>query len=88
MPDDIFLVCVAAAFTEKSGEAHWQTLLKARAIENLCYVISSNQGGTHANERETWGHSMIIDPWGTILASVKKGTGIAVATIDLNKQKW
>ena len=83
---NVQIITVPSAFTATTGEAHWESLLKARAIENLCYVISSNQGGTHANERETWGHSMIIDPWGTILASVKKGTGIAVATIDLEQQ--
>lgn len=83
---DVQIITVPAAFTATTGEAHWETLLRARAIENLCYVVASNQGGTHANGRETWGHSMIIDPWGTVLASVDKGIGIAVAQIDLEKQ--
>ena len=84
---NVQIITTPAAFTATTGEAHWETLLKARAVENLCYVIASNQGGTHANERETWGHSMIVDPWGTILASVDKGEGTAVAAIDLEKQK-
>jgi deaminated glutathione amidase len=84
--NNVQIITAPSAFTATTGEAHWESLLKTRAIENLCYVIASNQGGTHVNGRETWGHSMIIDPWGTILASVDKGPGIAVATIDLTKQ--
>ena len=84
--DNVQIITAPSAFTATTGEAHWESLLKTRAIENLCYVIASNQGGTHVNERETWGHSMIVDPWGTILASVEKGPGVAVATIDLEKQ--
>jgi deaminated glutathione amidase len=83
---DVHIITTPAAFTATTGEAHWESLLKTRAVENLCYVIASNQGGTHVNERETWGHSMIVDPWGTILASVDKGPGVAVAAIDLDKQ--
>ncbi len=84
--EPINIITVPAAFTETTGAAHWETLLKARAIENLCYVIAPNQGGVHTNGRNTWGHSMIIDPWGTILAQVGQGAGIALATIDLAKQ--
>ncbi|MBL1141252.1 MAG: carbon-nitrogen hydrolase family protein [Proteobacteria bacterium] len=84
--DDVQIITVPSAFTAKTGEAHWESLLKTRAVENLCYIIASNQGGTHINERETWGHSMIVDPWGTVLASVDKGAGIAIAAIDLEKQ--
>ena len=80
------IITAPAAFTATTGEAHWEALLKTRAVENLSYVIASNQGGTHANDRETWGHSMIVDPWGTILACVDKGEGVAVAEIDLEKQ--
>ncbi len=80
------IITTPAAFTATTGEAHWETLLKTRAVENLCYVIASNQGGTHVNGRETWGYSMIVDPWGTILASVDKGEGVAIAEIDLEKQ--
>lgn len=78
------LITVPAAFTYKTGEAHWETLLRARAVENLCYVIAPNQGGLHVNERETWGHSMIVDPWGKILDQVDSGLGIAMADIDLS----
>jgi predicted amidohydrolase len=84
--DNVQIITAPSAFTATTGEAHWETLLRARAIENLCYVIASNQGGRHVNERETWGHSMIVDPWGTVLASVNKGTGVAIAGIDLDKQ--
>ncbi|MFT5395852.1 MAG: putative amidohydrolase [Gammaproteobacteria bacterium] len=84
--DNVQIITAPSAFTATTGEAHWETLLRARAIENLCYVIASNQGGRHVNERETWGHSMIVDPWGTVLASVNKGPGVAIAGIDLDKQ--
>ena len=57
--------------------------MRARAIENLCYVIASNQGGRHANQRETWGHSMIVDPWGKVLDCVPDGPGMALAAIDI-----
>ena len=84
---DVNIITVPSAFTATTGEAHWESLLRARAIENLCYVIASNQGGRHTNDRETWGHSMIIDPWGKILDCVEKGSGVAIAEIELEKQK-
>ena len=77
------LLLVPAAFTAHTGAAHWHTLLRARAIENQCYVIAPAQGGRHNERRESFGHAMIIDPWGTILAEVEHGTGLAVAEIDL-----
>ena len=77
------LVTVPAAFTKVTGEAHWESLLRARAIENQCYVIAAGQGGRHSQTRETWGHSMIIDPWGTVLAMVEEGEGVATAEINL-----
>jgi predicted amidohydrolase len=77
------LITVPAAFTKVTGEAHWESLLRARAIENQCYVIAAGQGGKHSESRETWGHSMIIDPWGTILAMVEEGEGVATAEINL-----
>lgn len=76
------IVTVPSAFTKVTGEAHWESLLRARAIENQCYVIAAGQGGRHNEKRETWGHSMIIDPWGTVLAQVEMGEGVAVAEID------
>ena len=84
---DVNIITVPSAFTATTGEAHWESLLRSRAIENLCYVIASNQGGKHINDRDTWGHSMIIDPWGNILDCVEKGPGFAIAEIDLEKQK-
>lgn len=77
------ILCVPAAFTDKTGRAHWEVLLRARAIENLSYVIASNQGGTHPGGRETYGHSMIISPWGEVLASCAKGNAVITAEIDL-----
>ncbi len=73
---------VPAAFTETTGRAHWHTLLRARAIENLAWVIAPGQVGTHADGRATFGHSLIVDPWGKIAAEVEDGNGIAVAEID------
>jgi nitrilase len=78
----IDIVLVPSAFTETTGSAHWETLLRARAIENLVYVLAPAQGGLHANGRRTYGDSMIIDPWGTILDRVASGCGAAVAPID------
>jgi nitrilase len=73
---------VPAAFTETTGRAHWHTLVTARAIENLAWVIAPGQVGTHADGRSTYGHSLIVDPWGTIVAEVASGNGVAVAEID------
>lgn len=75
-------ITVPAAFTKKTGEAHWHTLLKARAIENGCFIFAAAQGGTHENKRETFGHSLIIDPWGKILAEGGIEPGVVTATID------
>jgi nitrilase len=75
------LVAVPAAFTYTTGRAHWELLLRARAIENQAYVIAPAQGGTHENGRRTWGHSMIVDPWGEVLACVDTGEGIARAEL-------
>lgn len=77
------LLTVPSAFTQVTGAAHWEVLLRARAIENQCYVLAANQGGQHNDTRETFGHSMIIDPWGRIVAQLEKGEGFAVADIDL-----
>lgn len=78
------ILTIVSAFTAITGEAHWQTLVRARAIENLCYVIAPNQTGTHANGRASFGHSMIVDPWGKVLASLEAKEGVIVADIDLN----
>jgi predicted amidohydrolase len=70
------IITVPSAFTRVTGKAHWQTLLKARAIENQVYIIAAGQEGVHENGRETWGHSMIMSPWGEILACLEHGEGI------------
>lgn len=77
------LIAVPAAFTYTTGEKHWELLLRARAVENQCYVIAPAQGGRHENGRRTWGHSMVVDPWGEVLAVVPEGEGIALADADL-----
>ncbi len=79
------ILVIPSAFTAKTGAAHWEVLLRARAIENLCYVIAPNQGGFHLNGRKTYGHSMIIDPWGVVLDCYKTGPGFVAADIDLEK---
>jgi predicted amidohydrolase len=78
---------VPSAFTAPTGRAHWELLLRARAVENLCYVLAAAQGGMHENGRETYGDSMIVDPWGHVLARVAEpGAGLALAEIDLTQQ--
>lgn len=76
------LIVLPAAFTETTGRAHWEVLLRARAIENQCYVLAAAQGGTHPCGRETHGNSMVIDPWGEVIARIDKGEGIAIAELD------
>ncbi|MDO4878984.1 MAG: carbon-nitrogen hydrolase family protein [Neisseria sp.] len=71
-----------AAFTHTTGKAHWELLLRARAVENQCYVLAAGQGGLHENGRRTFGHSMIIDPWGDILAVLPEGEGVIAAELD------
>jgi predicted amidohydrolase len=79
---------VPAAFTVPTGRAHWEMLLRARATENLCYVLAPGQSGLHENGRETYGDSMIVDPWGQVLARVSEtGPGLAIAEIDLEHQR-
>ncbi len=79
------VLTVPSAFTQVTGAAHWEVLLRARAIENQCYVLAANQGGVHNASRETYGHSMIIDPWGRVLAQLEKGEGFVIADIDLEE---
>ena len=79
------LLSVPAAFTYTTGLAHWELLLRARAVENQCYVIAAAQGGTHENGRRTWGHSMVIDPWGQVLAVQPEGEGVVLAELDLER---
>ncbi|MGZ8189852.1 MAG: carbon-nitrogen hydrolase family protein [Methylococcaceae bacterium] len=79
------ILVIPSAFTSETGAAHWELLLRARAVENLCYVIAPNQGGFHKNGRKTFGHSMIIDPWGIVLDCYKTGSGFVSADIDLER---
>jgi len=81
------ILAIPSAFTARTGAAHWDILVRARALENLCYAIASNQGGFHVNGRETYGHSMIVDPWGKILASLPSGSGIVAAEIDMGRME-
>jgi predicted amidohydrolase len=76
------LLCVPSSFTYTTGQAHWELLLRARAVENQAYVIAPAQGGTHENGRRTWGHTMVIDPWGEVLAVRDEGDGVVMADID------
>ena len=76
------LISVPAAFTHTTGLAHWELLLRARAVENQCYVIAAAQGGLHENGRRTFGHSMVVDPWGTVLALRAEGEGVVLAELD------
>jgi nitrilase len=79
-------LAMPSAFTVPTGRAHWETLLRARAIENLCYVVAPAQGGTHTSGRETYGDTLIVDYWGQVLSRLPKGTGVVTADIDLSKQ--
>jgi nitrilase len=76
------LLVVPAAFTHTTGRAHWELLLRARAVENQCYVLAPAQGGLHENGRRTFGHSLVIDPWGQVLACQAEGPGLALADAD------
>jgi len=86
-PQPLDLISVPAAFTYTTGRAHWELLLRARAVENQCHVVAAAQGGHHANGRRTWGHSMIVDPWGEVLAVRAEGEGVVIADIDVERQR-
>jgi predicted amidohydrolase len=75
------LLCVPSAFTHPTGSAHWEVLLRARAIENQCYVVAAAQGGRHENGRRTFGHSLVVDPWGEVVAMRPEGEGVVVADV-------
>ncbi|MGH8848331.1 MAG: carbon-nitrogen hydrolase family protein [Polaromonas sp.] len=75
------VLLVPSAFTYTTGQAHWEVLLRARAIENLAYVVAPAQGGVHENARRTWGHSMLVDPWGQILAQHAEGAGMVMGEV-------
>jgi predicted amidohydrolase len=81
---NVDIIMVPSAFTATTGRAHWETLLRARAIENLAYVVAPAQGGRHENGRETYGDTMIIDPWGAVLNRWPRGAGVVIADVDLS----
>ena len=81
------LIVLPAAFTDVTGKAHWELLLRARAVENLCHVLASAQGGRHENGRTTYGHSMVVDPWGDVLAVQTDGPGVVMADLSLSRQQ-
>ena len=76
------LIVVPSAFTWVTGRAHWEVLLRARAIENQCWVLAPAQGGTHENGRRTWGHTMLVDPWGEVVACLPEGEGVVAGTLS------
>lgn len=76
---------VPSAFTAQTGRAHWELLARARAVENLAYVVAGAQGGFHVSGRETWGHSLIVDPWGSVLAEREQGAGVVTASVSLDR---
>jgi deaminated glutathione amidase len=77
------IIALPSAFTAATGRAHWEVLLRARAIENLCYLVAPNQGGRHPGGRETWGDSLVVDPWGAVLDRLPQGPGVVLGEIDL-----
>lgn len=81
------IIALPSAFTAITGKAHWEVLVRARAIENLCYVIAAAQGGYHVNGRETYGDSMIVNPWGTVMDRLPSGSGFVIAETDAAYQK-
>lgn len=85
--DGVEIIAIPSAFTAITGAAHWESLVRARAIENLSYVIASAQGGYHVNGRETHGDSMIVDPWGRVLDRLPRGSGFVIADADLEQVK-
>ncbi|MDO8954593.1 MAG: carbon-nitrogen hydrolase family protein [Gammaproteobacteria bacterium] len=79
------IIVIPSAFTVKTGEAHWELLARARAVENFCYVIGACQSGTHSSGRKTYGNSLIVEPWGNVSASLPEGVGVITASMDLDK---
>lgn len=84
---EVDLILVPSAFTVPTGRAHWEVLLRARAIENQCYVLAAAQGGTHASGRQTYGHSILIDPWGEVLSALPQSEGVVMGEMDPERLK-
>ncbi len=87
LDEGVEIIALPSAFTAITGKAHWEVLVRARAIENLCYVIAAAQGGYHVNGRETYGDSMIVDPWGAVMDRLPSGSGFVIAETDLAHQQ-
>lgn len=85
MEQGMEILALPSAFTAITGKAHWEVLVRARAVENLCYVVAAAQGGYHASGRETYGHSMIVDPWGVVLSELPRGAGVVTAEVNLER---
>lgn len=85
--EGVELVVLPAAFTAITGRAHWEVLLRARAIENQVYMVAAAQGGFHLHGRETYGHSMVVDPWGTVIGVLPSGSGVVMAKLDRKRQQ-
>ncbi|MCO7224056.1 carbon-nitrogen hydrolase family protein [Pleionea sp. CnH1-48] len=83
--EEVAFVVLPAAFTVTTGRAHWEVLLRARAIENQCFILAAAQSGRHQNGRETWGHSMIIDPWGDTVAELEQESGLLICELDIHR---
>ena len=83
---EVDLILIPAAFTETTGKAHWESLVRSRAIENLCYVLAPAQGGYHTSGRETHGNSMVVDPWGVVLDRLPRGSGVVIASMNRDYQ--
>jgi predicted amidohydrolase len=79
-------LCIPSAFTERTGRAHWEVLLRARAVENLAWVVAPAQVGHHGRGRASHGHAMVVDPWGVVVAQIAEGEGVAVAELDFERQ--
>ena len=86
LPNAVDLIVLPAAFTYPTGLAHWELLLRARAVENLCHVLAPGQGGEHENGRRTFGHSLVIGPWGEVLACQPEGSGIVMGELSRARQ--
>jgi nitrilase len=84
---DVDIIVLPSAFTATTGKVHWEPLVRARAIENLAYVVAAAQGGYHVSGRETHGHSMIVDPWGRVMDELQRGSGVVIADVNTTYQK-
>lgn len=83
----VSVILIPSAFTDATGSAHWETLIRCRAIEQGCFIVAANQGGVHWNQRQTWGHSMVVDPWGTVIGMLDKKPATSVVDVSLSQSQ-